>query len=79
MNLRTKARLASYVFVAPPRGGIVHMNQTNNTLQLQADLSCEEICRAVETWMSAVSGQGDIQSRIAALPKIVVWGSSAHV
>jgi len=74
---RARKALASYVFVATPPGIKVHMNQTNSTLQLQTDLFCEEICVAVETWMSAVAGVPDVQSRIAALPKIVLWGPGA--
>jgi hypothetical protein len=76
---RARKALASYVFVATPPGVTVHMKQTNSILQLQTNLFCEEICLAVETWMAAVAGVPGAHSRIAALPKIVLWAPGSGI
>jgi hypothetical protein len=69
-----RAVLDSYAFVATPPGTVVHMNQMNNTLQLQVDIFCEEVCAGVEAWMANVATSSDVQARIAALPQVKFWG-----
>jgi hypothetical protein len=74
---RARKVLTSYAFVAVPPGVTVHLNQVNNQLQLQVDLFCAEICSAVEAWMASVAGQSEVQSRVEALPKIVLESPAA--
>lgn len=76
---RARKVLAAFAFVAVPPGVNVHLNQVNTQLQLQVDLFCAEICSAVEAWLAAVADQSDIQSRLEALPKIVVAPPTAQV
>ena len=59
-------------FIAPCQGSFVHMNQTNNVLQLQVDKFCFDVCEAVEQWLVSVVGNSDIQGRIAKLASIGV-------
>src|SRR4029077_16109342 len=44
--------LEAFVFVAPPEGLELHLNQSNQRLQLQVDTFCEEICAATEAWLA---------------------------
>ena len=47
---RARKALRNFHFVAPRRNWTVHLNQANETLQLQVDIFCEDICEATERW-----------------------------
>ncbi len=57
-------------FVAPVQNMTIHCNQMNNVLQVQVDIFCEEICGGVIRWLEDVTGNPDVQQRIASLAKI---------
>jgi len=44
--------LEGFQFVAPPPNGCVHMNQSDNQLQLQVDQFCADIVDGVREWTS---------------------------
>ncbi|NYF23634.1 hypothetical protein [Sporosarcina sp. JAI121] len=48
---KARERLHNFIFVKPKPGGMVHMNQINDTLQLQVDIFCVDILLAVERWV----------------------------
>ena len=61
----------------PPNRCIVHMNQVNNTLQLQVDIFSLDIANAVDRWTETVAGLGDIRERMQSL--LVIHDSSNGV
>lgn len=68
---QARKALDSFHFIAPPDGGLVHLNQRNNVLQLQVDVFCREICAAVEEWLAdIVEGNAEYEARIANLLEI---------
>ncbi len=48
---RARQVLENFIFVQPQVLGEVHMNQTNNQLQLQVDIFCIDILLSVESWL----------------------------
>jgi hypothetical protein len=50
---RSKDVLSDFLFVKPPEAGIFHLNLLDDTLQLQVDLFCIDICNGVLEWMDA--------------------------
>ncbi|SWF03469.1 Uncharacterised protein [Klebsiella pneumoniae] len=67
--------------LTPPmsNGGIVHKMVVNGDLQLQIDIFCEDVCKAVEEWMNNNLSNVDIQNRIKELivvEPIVIGGFS---
>ena len=67
--------------LTPPmsNGSIVHMAIINGDLQLQIDIFCEDVCKAVEVWINKNASNHDIQSRIKELivvEPIIIGGSS---
>ena len=49
-NQRAREVLKSFHFTIPQQGFTVHMNQTNQTLQLQIDIFCTDVCESVRLW-----------------------------
>lgn len=64
---RAKKALDNFHFIMPPSYGIVHENQSNNTLQLQVDIFCRDIIEAVEAWNVSVKSNKEIQDKMASL------------
>lgn len=63
--------LESFVFLGKPmNGSMVHCNQSDGKLQLQADIFCEDLCKGVEAWLDTVSVLPDVQARMAALMEV---------
>lgn len=67
--------------LTPPmsNGSIVHMAIINGDLQLQIDIFCEDVCKAVEVWINKNESNHDIQSRIKeliAVEPIIIGGIS---
>jgi hypothetical protein len=48
-----KARkiLESFLFIEPPNKGSIHLNQSNQKLQLQVDIFCNDIIAGVKQWI----------------------------
>jgi hypothetical protein len=69
---RARKALDSFHFITPPpNGSLVHMNQSNNVLQLQVDIFCKEMCAAVEQWMNSfVKGNSELEGRLKSLLEI---------
>lgn len=68
---RARNALDSFHFISPSPGMIVHMNQSNEVLQLQVDLFCNDICSAVKQWSSeVVAGNEEIESRMQNLLEV---------
>lgn len=49
---RARKVVEDFSFVVPPEGWTVHMNQNNNSLQLQVDVFCKDVCEAVRQWLA---------------------------
>ncbi|MBR7780641.1 hypothetical protein [Undibacterium luofuense] len=63
--------LDKFHFIVPPgKNSIIHMNQCGNTLQLQIDIFCLDVCASVEEWMSMQSGKSDIQEKLLNIGRI---------
>ena len=74
---RARQALDSFHFIAPPgRGCVFHMNQSDGKLQLQVDLFAEDICRGVDSWLSAKASDPVSSQRLSTLGKIYDVGSS---
>lgn len=52
---RAREILENFEFVAPPKGTILHCNQTNNRLQLQVDIFCFDIIGGLKKWIEEIS------------------------
>ena len=63
--------LKDYKFVAPRPNLTVHRNQSGDTLQLQVDLFCLEICTAVESWIKDFKEDSKIQQKAEMMIDIV--------
>ena len=73
-NQRARKALDKIHFITPPANGIIHNNQSNNTLQLQVDIFCNDIIIAVNNWVESVQSNKDIQDRIENL--LIIHDSS---
>ena len=62
--------LERFHFTAPRLGQFVHNNQFNNTLQLQVDRFCLDVCEATEEWLASVRDDVNIQRGAARLATI---------
>lgn len=57
---RARRALERFRFMAPPQGGgRIHCNQSDQHLQLQIDVFCEDVCSGVEGWQAAVENTPD--------------------
>ena len=56
--------LESFQFVVPPDGWTVHKNQSDNTLQLQVDIFCNDIIEGIKSFLSDISENEDAISRL---------------
>ena len=63
--------LERFHFTAPRPGMIVHNNIANgNTLQLQVDRFCFDVCESAESWLKDVAGDATVQARLDLLGAI---------
>lgn len=67
---RAQTALEHFHFTEPPAAGSMHMNQTNNALQLQVNVFCNDVCNAVRRWSHDVAEDPVIQERIRKLGRI---------
>ena len=51
---RARKALRDFHFIAPRPGATIHLNQYNDTLQLQTDIFCRDICDGVQRWSQEV-------------------------
>lgn len=65
-NQRARQALSDFLFIDPPEsGGLMHLNQFNNALQLQVDIFCLDMANSVEEWANTeVQNSEEYQSRI---------------
>lgn len=75
---RARKALEDFHFINPPgNGSIIHMNQSNGTLQLQTDIFSMDLAEGVDQWAELVQRDAQIQERIKIL--LVVHDSSKGV
>jgi hypothetical protein len=60
---RARESLRKFEFRIPGDGNVVHCNRTDDRLQLQVDIFCQEICDAVDDWDTSKRDDKDIQDR----------------
>lgn len=76
-NQRAQVALTQFHFIEPPTDdSIVHCNQLGDTLQLQIDIFCRDICAGGERWLDDVKGDRQIQARMDRLLSIHQWTGS---
>ena len=61
---RAQQVLSEYQFVAPEEGFVIHRNRFDDTLQLQVDIFCKEICDGVEQWNATTGQKSDVEARL---------------
>lgn len=55
----------------PPNNNIIHLNKLNNILQMQIDIFCDDMAKAVDDWHEKkAKNDPEIQSRINDLIKV---------
>lgn len=59
--------LEKFHFITPPHNGIIHLNQFDNTLQIQVDIFCNDIAEAADSWARSVVNNESIQERMKLL------------
>ncbi|WP_169801568.1 hypothetical protein [Hydrogenophaga palleronii] len=75
LEQRARKALNDFHFISPMKdGSLIHMNQSNGTLQLQADIFAMDVAEAVDAWAQSVVSDVTIQQRMASL--LVVHDSS---
>ncbi|EKD89406.1 MAG: hypothetical protein ACD_34C00072G0004 [uncultured bacterium] len=78
LDQRARKALDDFHFITPPgNGSVVHMNQSNATLQLQVDIFAMDMADAVDAWANSVANDTQIQERMKAL--LVIHDSSGGV
>ena len=70
---RARDALKRFRFVVPPPSFTVHKNLIGETLQLQVSEFCEDICKAVEAWLTVAKCNPDRAPRIANLASIEIY------
>jgi len=60
------------IHFTPPdsHGSVIHKNRINNILQMQIDVFCEDLCKAVERWCEDTKDDSELQVRKEMLMKI---------
>lgn len=62
--------LDRFLFVYPPESGTIHCNQSNQTLQLQVDIFCKDMCDGVKQWLEDNKENQDVQNNMKELLEI---------
>jgi hypothetical protein len=83
-NQRVQEALTNFMFIEPPGGGnIRHINRIiqtdevggrppHDTLQLQVDLFCNDICEGVDKWIEDTKDDVNVMERLKSLLTIKV-------
>jgi hypothetical protein len=74
---RAQKALEDFHFITPRPGCYVHCNQSNNTLQLQVDVFCNQIADAVDRWFESIKDNSDVRRRMGGL--LVIHDSSKGI
>jgi hypothetical protein len=69
---RVQKALTSFTFIVPPPGNTLHMISSGSRLALQVDLFCEDVCQAVETWLSQRGSDPTVASSLAGMARIKI-------
>lgn len=67
---RAQDALDAFRFVQPSDGSEFHRIRADALLNLQVDVFCQEMCRAVEQWLSVASPRAEVGQRLGRLMKI---------
>lgn len=59
--------LSRFTFIYPPDNGSMHCNLFGDTLQLQVDRFCTDICDGVDAWLKEFSADNEVQGRLKEL------------
>lgn len=59
---RAKKALENFNFRIPREGIFIHKNKLDQTLQLQVDVFCQDICEAAKAWMEDANMDGNMSS-----------------
>jgi hypothetical protein len=70
IDQRAREVLEDFEFIVPPKGSVLHCNQSNNNLQLQVDLFCTDILEGVRHWIEDIRTNPVKQSALNNLLKI---------
>lgn len=62
--------LRSFVFHEPPKAGMLHCNQVNQTLLLDVAIFSGDICQGAIQWLRDVAGDVQVQERMKTLIEI---------
>lgn len=68
---RARQVLNDFIFVRPRVSSSVHLNQLNDTLQLQVDIFCVDIILAVEEWVKLHKDDAQINSRATNIMEMI--------
>jgi hypothetical protein len=74
---RARKALDDFHFITPHPRRHIHCNQSDNTLQLQVDVFCNEVADAVDKWAVSVQLNQEVQQRMSSL--IFIHDSSAGI
>jgi len=68
---RARVALSRFHFIEPIPGSYIHNNRAGDTLQLQVDVYCRQICDAVRAWERDARGRAEIEQRGGELLDII--------
>lgn len=67
LNQRARVALSKFHFITPPANGVIHGNYTNNAMQLQVDIFCNDICEGVLRWLEDTKGNETVKAGLDAI------------
>jgi hypothetical protein len=70
MDQRAKEVLDRFHFIEPPPRGRFHCNQSDNVLQLQIDIFCNDMLSGLLQWVNDVQEISEVNERINNILKI---------
>jgi hypothetical protein len=62
--------LDRFHFISPPPSGQIHCNQSNNILQLQVDIFCNDILSGLREWLQDIQKVSEVKQRIGNILKV---------
>lgn len=68
ISARSKRTLDNFHFiVSPPNQNTIHMNRTDQVLQIQVDIFCLDMAASVDEWAESVANDDAVQRSISSL------------
>src|SRR5437868_5631970 len=64
LHQRARNVLEDFEFIVPPRGGLIHNNRKEDTLQLQVDIFCRDILDGIRQWLADINNDTQKQSEL---------------